>query len=115
MRYSRGDDVLVLFPDSNLRTANRRPALIIQADNLQTGLAHTIVAMITSNLTRLGHPSRVGILKTTLAGTKSGLKSDSVVMTDDLATVLDNEIDRVIGSLGDLSSVETALRSTLKL
>jgi hypothetical protein len=38
MPYKRGDVVLVLFPDSNLRTAKRRPALIIQADDLNTGL-----------------------------------------------------------------------------
>jgi mRNA-degrading endonuclease toxin of MazEF toxin-antitoxin module len=31
MPYERGDVVLVLFPDSNLRTAKRRPALVVQA------------------------------------------------------------------------------------
>ncbi|MEG5089307.1 hypothetical protein QUB21_24075 [Microcoleus sp. AT9b-C4] len=31
MPYSRGDVVLVLFPSSDLRTAKRRPALIVQA------------------------------------------------------------------------------------
>jgi len=50
MPYKRGDVVLVFFPDSNLRTAKRRPALVIQADNLNTGLQQTIVAMITSNM-----------------------------------------------------------------
>jgi mRNA interferase MazF len=39
---------LVLCPDSNLHTAKRRPALVVQADNLQSGLAQTIVAMITT-------------------------------------------------------------------
>jgi mRNA-degrading endonuclease toxin of MazEF toxin-antitoxin module len=41
MPYKRGDVVLVLFPDSNLRTPKRRPALVIQADNLATGLPQT--------------------------------------------------------------------------
>jgi mRNA interferase MazF len=59
MFYSRGQVVLVLFPDSNLRTAKRRPALVVQADNLTTGLPQVIVALITSNLSRAGHPSRV--------------------------------------------------------
>lgn len=62
MPYKRGDVVLVLFPDSNLRTAKRRPALIIQADNLNTSLRQTIVAMITSNMSRANHPSRVKLL-----------------------------------------------------
>lgn len=46
--YKRGDVMLVLFPNADLRTAKRRPALVVQADNLQTGLSQVIVAMITS-------------------------------------------------------------------
>lgn len=57
MHYDRGDVVLVLFPDSNLRTAKRRPAL----------------------------------------------------------TVIDVEIDKVIGQCAVLSEVDTALRATLDL
>lgn len=54
--------MLILFPDSNLRTAKRRPALVIQADNLNTGLSQTVIAMITSNMSRADHPSRVSLL-----------------------------------------------------
>src|SRR4051794_564928 len=67
-RYRRGDVVLVLFPDSNLQTAKPRPALVVQADNLQTGLPQVIVAMITSKLTRAAHPSRVIITRATPTG-----------------------------------------------
>lgn len=56
--YKRGDVVLVLYPNSDLRTAKTRPALIVQANNLQTGLSQVIVAMITSRLFRANHPSR---------------------------------------------------------
>jgi mRNA interferase MazF len=59
----------VLFPDSNLQTAKRRPALVIQSDKLVTSLSQTIIAMITSNLERGGHPSRVLVsLKTPVGG-----------------------------------------------
>jgi mRNA interferase MazF len=61
MPPDRGDVVLVLFPESNLRTAKRRPALVVQNDNLATGLSQTVVAMITSNMTRAGHSSRVEV------------------------------------------------------
>jgi mRNA interferase MazF len=37
--YKRGDVVLVVFPHSDLQTAKLRPALIIQADGLDTGLS----------------------------------------------------------------------------
>ena len=40
---------------------------------------------------------------------------DSVVMTDNLATVQENEIDRTLGGLKDLSEVDIALRQTLSL
>ncbi|MBU4273531.1 MAG: type II toxin-antitoxin system PemK/MazF family toxin [Planctomycetes bacterium] len=115
MPYSRGDVVLVLFPDSNLVTAKRRPALVVQADQLQTGLAQTIVAMITSNLSRLGHPSRVTAPRSSSQGLRMGLLSDSVIMTDNLATVLDVEIDRKIGCCDDMRAVDAALQHTLGL
>jgi mRNA interferase MazF len=62
MPYERGNVVLVFFPDSNLRTAKRRSALVIQANDLNTGLRQTIVAMVTSNMSRADHPSRVTLL-----------------------------------------------------
>ena len=65
----RGDVVLVLFPHSDLRTAE---------------------------------------------GQESGLLSDSVVMTDNLATVLENEIYRVIGHI-PMTRIDGALRHTLGL
>jgi mRNA interferase MazF len=115
MPFHRGDVVLVLFSDSNLQTAKRRPALVVQADGLGTGLPQTIVAMITSNLVRATHPSRIVVKISSVTGRASGLLSDSVIMTDNLATVLDSEIDRVIGILSDMTQIDSALRTTLGL
>lgn len=112
--YKRGDVILVLFPHSNLSTAKTRPALIVQTDNLQTGLSQVIVAMISSKMFRANHPSRVVILLSTPEGQQSGLLSDSVVMTDNLATIIESEIDRKIGIL-PMSKVDAALRHTLNL
>lgn len=112
--YKRGDVVLVMFPNSNLRTAKLRPALVVQADNLQTGLSQVILAMITSRLFRGNHPSRVLISLSTSEGQQSGLLSDSVVMTDNLATVAESGIDRIIGSI-PMAQVDEALRQTLGL
>jgi len=114
MACERGDVVLVLFPDSNLLTAKRRPALVVQADGLQTGLSQTIVAMITSNLSRSGHPSRIRVSRSSPEGRQMGLLTDSVIMTDNLATVLEREIDRVIGHAGDMQAVAAALRHPLR-
>ena len=115
MTYHRGDVVLLLFPDSNLRTAKRRPALVIQADNLGTGLLQAVVAMITSNMTRAAHRSRVVVQIGTEAAGVSGLLTDSVIMTDNLATVHYSEMDRRIGVFSTMQEVDSALRSTLAL
>jgi mRNA interferase MazF len=70
--------------------------------------------MITSRLFRANHPSRVVVKVATPVGQQSELLTDSVVMTDNLATVAEVSIDRVIGTL-PMMDVDTALRYTLKL
>lgn len=110
----RGDIVLVLFPNSNLRTAKTRPALIVQRDNLQNGLSQVIVAMITSQMSRARHPSRVTVLLNTPEGQESGLLTDSVIMTDNLATIVLSAIYRIIGSV-PITDIDQALKHTLGL
>lgn len=115
MTFRRGDIVLALFPDSNLRTAKPRPVLVIQADGLNTGLPQTIVAMISSNLVRLGHPSRLAVRLGTPEGKATGLLLDSVIMTDNLATILDSAVHRSLGTWPDMAAVDAALRHSLGL
>jgi mRNA interferase MazF len=71
--------------------------------------------MITTNLSRAGHPSRVLVPLSSSAGLASGLLADSVVMTDNLATVLEKAIHSVIGTLPDMTDIDAALRHTLAL
>ena len=112
--YRQGDVVLVLFPNSDLVTAKTRPAVVVQADNLQTGLPQIIVAMVTSQMSRSQYQSRLTILISTPAGQQSGLISDSVVMTDHLATVKLSAIARVIGSI-EIENLYKNLRNTFGL
>jgi len=71
--------------------------------------------MITSNLLREGHSSRVRISRDSPAAKGAGLLTESVVMTDNLATVREKEIDRKLGYLSDMNQVDAALRHTLLL
>jgi mRNA interferase MazF len=112
--YSRGDVVLVLFPHSSLRAAKTRPAVVVQANGLSTGLPQVIVAMITSQMSRAGHRSRVTVKRDSKDGLQSGLLTDSVVMTDNIATIADQGIYRIIGRLL-MSSINLALKHTLDL
>lgn len=114
MPFSRGDVVLVLYPNSDLRTAKKRPVLVVQSDSVETGLPQRLVAMITSNLARTGS-TRVPVLLDSPEGKVMGVLTDSVIVTDNLATVLDREIDRRLGSCPIMPAVDAALRLALGL
>jgi mRNA interferase MazF len=43
------------------------------------------------------------------------LLTDSVIVTDNLATILDSEIDRAIRAFTGLTEIDAALRTTLGL
>jgi mRNA interferase MazF len=111
----RGDVVLVWFPNSDLKTFKRRPALVVQGDALNTGLPQVVVAMITSNLARRGHPSRAFIPSRSVAAQEGGLRTDSVIMADNLATILHQAIAQKVGNLAHLTEIDRALRITLSL
>lgn len=108
----RGEVVLVLFPNSDLRTAKRRRALVIQRNNLESGLAQTIVAMISSNLARRGHPRRIFVPVNSAAAKCGGLRLDSVIMTDNHTTALDSEIDSTLGDFQEMEAIDSALKHT---
>jgi len=70
--------------------------------------------MISSNVKRANHPSRVLVSTSTPEGRQSGLLTDSVLMTDNLATVTLSIIMRAVGTL-PMATVDAALRHTLGL
>jgi mRNA interferase MazF len=114
-KYKKGTVVLTLFPNSDLVTAKRRPALVVQTDEVNTGLEQVIIAMITSNLSREGHLSRVRINKESDEGHSVGILTDSIIMTDNLATVRFIEIDKILGSLPSMEKIDSALKATFGL
>lgn len=112
--YKRGDVILVRFPNSDLVTYRKRPALIIQDENVHTGLSQRLVAMITSNLARTGE-TRVAVQKNSPARQAMGLVTDSVIVADNIATVHEREIDKVLGQCPCMPEVDVALRKALRL
>lgn len=44
-----------------------------------------------------------------------GLRLDSVIMTDNIVTMLETEIDSVLGNLPDMNAVDDALRHSFGL
>ena len=88
---------------------------MIQRDDLGSGIPQTIVAMISSNLARAGHPSRIFIGADSAEGRAAGLRLDSVIMTDNMTTVLETEIDSRLGQLAALGPLNEALKHTFCL
>lgn len=115
MSFERGDVLLLFYPDSNMRSGKTRPALVVQASRLNTGIPQIIVAMVTSKMIRAGHPSRITVPSGSQRSERMGLRSDSLVMTDNLTTVELAQVKRRIGRCDDMSDVDRALRHTLGL
>lgn len=115
MRFKRGDVVLVRFPNSDLVTYKKRPALIIQDENVETGLSQQLAAQITSNLARRKGETRVFVSNTSAEGQEMGLVTDSVIMADGIATVIPREIEKAIGRCPVMLQVDQALRKILGL
>ena len=113
MTYKRGNVIIVNFPNSDLKTYIQRPALIIQDENVVTGLNQRIVALITSTK-RVGE-SRVQVKKDTAEGKEMGIRTDSTIVTDNIATVFDAAINRSIGICNDMNKIDNALRKILRL
>lgn len=105
----RGEVILVKFPNANLVTYKKRPALVVQDEAIDTGLPQRIVACITSNLRRTG-VTRIHVSLDSPEGRQMGLLMDSVIVIDNLVTVQDQAIERVIGSCPMMLDVEGALR-----
>jgi mRNA-degrading endonuclease toxin of MazEF toxin-antitoxin module len=72
-------------------------------------------ALITSNINRGNHPSRVTVLLGSPESAGSGLRLDSVIMTDNIVTLQENKIDSVIGAISDMKEINDALRHSFGL
>jgi hypothetical protein len=73
------------------------------------GADRRLVACITSNLSRIGQ-TRISIEKNSAAGKHMGLLMDSVIVVDDLATVFDDEVDKVMGRCPAMDKVDDAIK-----
>lgn len=101
-------------PTSDLKTYKKRPALVVQSDDLTTEFHQRIVVQITSNLDRKGE-TRILVPSNSLQGRSMGLRMDSVIVVDNLVTVMERELDRRLGNCPNMQPVEEALRKTLGL
>ena len=113
----RGDVVLVHVPYVGTSGAKIRPALIIQCDRLNGMIKETIIAAITSNVSNAHQPHQLLIELSTADGAASGLLMDSAVRCERLHTVLQSDIQRIIGHLPAalVAQIDTCVKAALEI
>jgi mRNA interferase MazF len=110
----RGSVVVVDFTPT-APAGGIRPALIVQNDRDNARMSNTIVAQITSNISRAHEPTQRLIDSNDPDWSVSGLRRHSVVNCSSLATVQRRHITRVIGNLSDatLREIDACLKAAL--
>jgi len=71
--------------------------------------------MITSNLDRKNHPSRIYVDIETDIGKKTGLLTNSVIMTDNIVTIKFKEIYKRIGVFNKMAQLKKRLSYTFRI
>lgn len=111
--------MLVAFPFVTQHPAQRkrRPALVVQSDRYNRRRAAIIIAAITSTRAHERLPCKVFVEEHTREGREAGLKLDSVVDCQTLATVPRDEIVRRLGRFPDefMRRIDHALQDALGL
>jgi len=108
----KGKIVLLPFPFTDLTTAKLRPALVIYE-----GEKDVIVAFISSKVSSRSPETNILLTKERRGFRRTGLKVDSVIRVDKIATLLK---DLVVGELGEVDEeirkeVNQKLRKILKV
>lgn len=114
----RGDIVMVSIPYYDRPGAKERPAVVVQCDRNNRRLLSTIVAGITTNLRRVAtEPTQFLIDPSTPDGASSGLFQPSAVKCENLFTVSQDAIKRIVGHLSDslMVKLQESLKQALEL
>jgi mRNA-degrading endonuclease toxin of MazEF toxin-antitoxin module len=118
MIYRRGDVVMVDHPFSDAHGSKVRPMLVVQSDGRNQLLNHTVVAMVTANLSFVGRdPTQVLVDISTADSAGSGLMATSAIRCGNLFTLHEKFIRRKVGSLSAvlMQQVDDGLRTALDL
>ncbi len=110
----RGDVVMVDWPYSDRQGSKFRPAVVVQADFLN-GLIHDTVLVAVTRTSRGAATTEV-VIDPALEP-RSGLRQRSIVSCNNLLTVDQGLVARVIGVLSHavMQKVDAALKSALEL
>ena len=117
MTLQRGDVVLAWFPNATGVGGKWRPCVVIQNDEDNRKIANTVIAFVTSILLRCGDKSHVFIDVGSAEGKQSGLMHDSLISCNNLATIEQSAVRKVIGTLAatTLQQMNDCLKAALEI
>ena len=113
-RLVRGGVYLVEFPNVDFRTWKPRPALLVQDPAARGPYPDVLVAAI-SSATETAGPTRPLVRMASGEGRAMGLRTDSVIALDNLATVPESRLLRQIGTCPIMDTIDAVLRQLLSL
>ena len=115
MPANRGEVILAYVPNVGSLGGIVRPALIVQSDHNNARLNETIIAPITSNISRVHETTQLLVDVATPDGAASGLLHDSAVRCERLHSIPQADARRVIGKLSDalLRQIDDCLKAAL--
>lgn len=98
MRVSRGDVVLVDYPFASGTGSKVRPALVVQSDLNNAKLQNTIIVQITSRTRFASQPTQLLLEANSELGRQAGVLRDSAISAENIYTVRQDGIRRLIGA-----------------
>ncbi|HPS90718.1 MAG TPA: type II toxin-antitoxin system PemK/MazF family toxin [Methanothrix sp.] len=109
----KGDIVLVPFPNSDLSTWKRRPALVLYEDPLEN---ETTIAYISSKIPMTLSANDILITRGTPSFEESGLNHNSVIKINKITAIKTHFIAGLLGSADESlqAQVNSALDACLK-
>jgi mRNA interferase MazF len=118
MKVQRGDVILVNYPFASGTGSKVRPAVVVQCDRNNGRLDNTIIAQITSRTRHAkAEPTQLLVAASSPAGQQAGLLIDSAVSCENLYTVRQDAITRIIGDFptGIMQQIADCLVESLEL
>jgi mRNA interferase MazF len=111
----RGEVILAFIPNVGSTGGKKRPALIVQSDLNNARLNETIIAAITSNISRVREAHQLLIDIQTPDGAATGLLHNSAVRCERLHTIPQVDVDKVIGTLSNklMKQIDDCLKAAL--
>jgi mRNA interferase MazF len=117
MPVTRGQVILAYVAKVGSPGGKVRPALVVQSDHNNGRLNETIIAAITSNISRVHEATQLLIEVRSPDGAASGLLHDSAVRCERLHSIPQTDVRRVIGTLSNalMMQVNDCLKAALGL